>query len=441
MLAVFFITAGKGIPNMNKTRFRAILLLVLAVVCFDTIGVSQQLGIDTDEIESLIDEWNFANNTRNVHSFEKVYASNVLFYTENLTRRRAIALKQKLFESKPYFRQRITTEITYKPYSKGVVKCDFTKEVFERTYWKKYPSYLLVSYENNKYLIVAESDYATDRVLRFKPDIGEPITFEKSLDHPDTVSPDSGKDIPAASVAVSDSALQDSTTIAAGPATAPAQFDLSSLDPAVILSDIQSMGMVTVPVGYIFILIGMLVVGGLLIVVADSVRTTRRRRTKITKQHAEAEHVVRDFKTQSGFESFVLTLFDPLFFKCKRLKNEHVYAGKGGTAEKGPDFVIDYEQKDTHARFAIKCQYYANVAKNEVQLFTSERQRSFRQFEQDSDMDVYYVMGFGGSPDDPRELFFLPAKAVKGEYISKAALKQYSKSGMFYYNRNTGRIQ
>lgn len=427
---------------MNKTRLREILLLVLAMACFDTTAVSQQLGIDTDEIESLIDEWNFANNTRNVHSFEKVYAANVLFYTETLTRRRAIALKQKLFESKPYFRQRITTEITYKPYSKGVVKCDFTKEVFERTYWKKYPSYLLVSYENNKYLIVAESDYATDRVLKFKPDIGEPITFEKSLDPPDSILLDSNNKIPAAaSATVNDSVIPDSTTTAASPATAPAQFELSSLDPAVILSDMQSMGMVTVPLGYVFILIAMLVLGGLMIVVADSVRTTKRRRTKTTKQHAEAEHVVRDFKTQSGFESFVLTLFDPLFFKYKRLKNEHVYAGKGGTAEKGPDFVIDFQQKDTHARFAIKCQYYGNVAKNEVQLFTAERQRSFRQFEQESDMDVYYVMGFGGSTDDPRELFFLPAKAVKGEYISKTALRQYSKSGMFYYNRNTGRIQ
>ena len=427
---------------MNKTRIRAIWLLILAVVCFDTTGVSQQLGIDTDEIESLIDEWNFANNTRNVHSFEKVYAANVVFYTENVTRRRAIALKQKLFKSKPYFRQRITTEITYKPYSKGVVKCDFTKEVFERTYWKKYPSYLLVSYENNKYLIVAESDYATDRVLKFKPDIGEPITFEKSLDHPDTIAIDSNNKVPAVpSVTASDSVIADSKATAAAPATAPGKFDLSNFDIDVLLSDIRSMGMITVPVGYVFILIGMLVIGGLMIVVADSFRTGNRRRTRITKHHAEAEHVVRDFKTQSGFESFVVTLFDPLFFKCKRLKNEHVYAGTGGNAEIGPDVVIDFKQKDTHARFAIKCQYYANIAKNEVQLFTTERQRLFRQFEQESDMDVYYVMGFGGSPDDPRELFFLPAKAVKGEYISKAALKQYSKSGMFYYNRNTGRIQ
>ena len=56
-------------------------------------------------------------------------------------------------------------------------------------------------------------------------------------------------------------------------------------------------------------------------------------------------------------------------------------------------------------------------------------------------MDVYYVLGFGGRPDDPQELFFLPAKSVKSEYMTKAMLRAYSKSGMFFYNRKMGRIQ
>lgn len=417
---------------MGKMRFVKIVLVIAAVVFLHTVSIAQPIGIDTDEIESLIDEWNFANNTRNVHSFEKVYDDELMFYTESVTKRRAIALKKQLFELKPYFRQRITTEITYKPYSRGVVKCDFTKEVFEKTYWRKYPSYLLVSYANNHYSIVGESDYATDRVLKYKLDIGEPITFESAAEVPDTFRVDSTQILsetgatpaPPASTEPPD---DDSVTA----------FGLDDLE----LSDISSMGMITIPKGYIYILIGMLLIGGSMIVIADSVKRTRARSRKVVGHHAEAEHVVRDFKIQSGFESFVVTLFDPLFFKGKRFKNEHVYAGQEAPAEKGPDFVFDFSQNETSGRFAIKCQYYRNIAKNEVQLFSAERQRLFRQFEEDRDIDVYYVLGFGGAPDDPTELFFLPAKAVKGEYISKTALRQYSKSGMFYYNRNTGRIQ
>ena len=413
---------------MNKVA--SVLMVGLIIVVTPTAGVGQSLGIDTDLIESLIDEWNFANNTRNVHSFEKVYGDQIMFYTENVSKRRAIALKQQLFELKPYFRQRIITEISYKPYSKGVIKCDFTKEVFEKTYWKKYPSYLLVSYEKNNYSIVGESDYATDRVLKYKLDIGEPITFEKAAEVPDTFIVDSAQAVTPVSARVrAEKSVE----------TSASRFTIDDFE--MLFSDISSMGMITIPRAYIFILVGMLALGGLMIVLADSVRKKGPVRERPALRHSQAEHVVRDFKVQSGFESFVLTLFDPLFFKYKRLKNEHVYAGKGPVAEKGADFVFEYNQKDTAKSFAIKCQYYKNVAKSEVQIFTGERLEFFRQFEDETDMDVYYVLGFGGAPDDPRELFFIPAKNVRSEYMSKAALRQYSKSGMFYYNRRTGKIQ
>src|SRR5687768_12554858 len=108
--------------SMWKTTSVRYLGLLLLLGLIYTPGKAQRVGVDTDEIESLIDEWNFANNTRNVHSFEKVYADRLAFYTENVSRRKAITHKQQLFKLKPYFRQRITTHITYTPYSKGVVK-------------------------------------------------------------------------------------------------------------------------------------------------------------------------------------------------------------------------------------------------------------------------------------------------------------------------------
>lgn len=395
-------------------------------------GVSQQIGIDTDEIESLVDEWNFANNNRNLHSFEKVYGDRVLFYAQDVSKSKAIALKQKLFREKPWFRQRIVTEISFKPYSTGVVKCDFTKEVFEKTHWKKYPAYILVSYHNRHYEIVGESDYATDRASKHKPDLGEPIVFEKPVEIPDT------SDLDSLPESFSDPSLVDiepDRSADEEQATTPVE-DLPPM-----FSDLSSLGVITIPKGYIVILIGMLGLGGLMIFIADSVQSRKRRPVRSPDKHDEAEHVVRDFKLQAGFEAFVITLFDPLYFRHRRPKMEHVFAGKGGEPERGPDFVFDFIQKDVHARFAIKCQYYKHLAKNEVQLFNAELLYQFRQFGEDRELDVYYVLGFGGRPDDPNELFFLPAKAVKSEYINKAFLRQYSKSGMFYYNKNTGGIQ
>ena len=422
------------------------LLLLLGLVYIP--GNAQRVGVDTDEIESVIDEWNFANNTRNVHSFEKVYADQLSFYTENVSRRRAITLKQQLFRLKPYFRQRITTHITYTPYSKGVVKCDFTKEVFEKTNWKKFPSYLLVSYEDNHYAIVGESDYATDNALKHKPDIGEPITFAGSSDITDSLEGDSSMNITSLDADVEAPEIADNLeAVDHESAKVPSQtVDASSKSNGLqsMIPDLSSLGMITVPKGYIFILVGMLGLGGLMIFIADSVQSRKRnvkeRGTEL-RRHDEAEHAIRDFKMQSVFESFVITLFDPLYFRYRRPKVEHVYAGKVSEGESGPDLEFEFTQNETHVRFAIKCQYYRSAAKNEVQLFSGARQELFRTFEDEREMDLYYVLGFGGTPDDPKELFFLPAKAVTSEYITKAALRPYSKSGMFYFNRRTGSIQ
>lgn len=402
-------------PGLNACAI--CFILVLGVY---HMSVAQDIGIDTKGIEAVIREWNFANNNRNTESFRNVYGERLLFYTQDLSEEKAIRLKQHLFGLKPNFQQRIITEITYTPYTSGLIKCEFTKEVFETTRWKKYPSYLLVSYDNNRFQIVGESDNATDRVLKYALNIGEPMKFQE---RPDADTIDRG-----------------STSVVTAPPTTLDSAKSRSNGVSSLFSDISAMGMVTIPKGYIFILIGLLAVGALMIFAADSVRSTKRITdgAMIVRQD-EAEKVVEDFKMQSVFEDFVTTLFDPLYFRYKRPKAERVYAGTQ-VPEAMPDLIFEFNQKDIRTAFAIKAQYYKYVAKNEVQLFPADVLQGFRRFDE-KEMDVYYVLGFGGTPDDPKELFFLPAKAIGEEYVTKGALRSFSKSGMFYYNHKTGRIQ
>ena len=55
---------------------KVVLLFLVALPAF-----SQHIGLDTDKIETLIKEWDFANNARNHESFRAVYADKLLFYT------------------------------------------------------------------------------------------------------------------------------------------------------------------------------------------------------------------------------------------------------------------------------------------------------------------------------------------------------------------------
>lgn len=410
-------------------KFTAILLVL---VCLCPAAYCQSISLDTDRIATLIGEWNFAHNARSNASFEAVYDDTLLFYTETLLQAQAIALKQRLFKQNPSFEQRIRSEITYTPFTSGVTKCDFTKEVLEEREWKAYPSYLLVSYEGNAYVIVGESDHATDKTLRYRLEIGSPMTFENTSAQPGVFGGDSPLTVASDSFL---SSIRNNINLRA------LDSIMYAVDPLKMFPELSSMGMVTVPKGYVFALIAFLSFGGIMIFVADMIRSRKRRRPLVVKKSDKADRVIRDFKMQSVFEAFAITLFDPLYFRHRRPRPERVLAGSVSEGETGHDLEFEFHYKETHARFAIKCLYFRNGAKNEVHLFPAQGRESFKGFEEEHETPLYFVLGFGGSPDDPRELFLLPAKDWPSGVVKKEALKAYSKSGMFFYNRVAAKLQ
>lgn len=396
---------------------------------------AQAHGRGNNAIESLIDEWNFANNAKNIHSFEKVYADDVNYYGVNMSRSGAIARKQQLFRDQPSFRQRITTEVLYSDYATGVTRAEFTREVYDGVSWRRRQSYLHIATSDGRYTIVGEGDgsrrSASQQMARndsgsspvrprmdsISTSITDLVPVLPRMEHPDSVEED----------------------LALSPLTRP-DSTATNLMPSENLFARLSSGEVVVPRSYVFILVFILATGGLMMFVADFLQAQRM---TSPRAHDGAEHLVRNHKFQATFEAFVVTLFDPLFFKSFRPKAEYVLTGEEGGVEvgKGPDLVIDYSQNELRVRFAVACHYYRHPAKTEVELPSPAQQESIRKFQAELDMEAYYVLGFGGRPDDPKELFFVPASDIQSQYITRTQLKQYSKSGMFYYNRRTGRIQ
>lgn len=418
---------------MWRTGFFALGWLFAFTGFFNQAGICQHIGLDTQQIEAVVREWNYANNSGSVESFENVYDDTLLFYTQTLSESRAIALKQQLFREKPYFRQRVITTVSYSPFTSGVIKCHFVKEVMEREGWKKYPSYLLVSYEGDRYRIVGESDYATDKTLRFRLELGEAMTFQNITGKPDPFYSDSmlvpPLEDPFFSLSNADYGLSSLDSL------------MKPLDPLKMFPQLSSMGVITIPRGYVFLLVAFLALGGLTIFIADSVRRPKRRKGAVLRKRGRADRMVRDLNTQSVFEAFVITLFDPLYFRHSRPKAEKVFAGRVTEGETGPDLEFEFNHKDAHAKFAIKCLYFRGGTKNDVHLFPPDRKRAFRVFEEENEMPLHFILGLGGTPDDPKELFLVPAKVISRGVVSKTDLQPYSKSGMFFYNSVSRRLQ
>lgn len=399
-------------------------VMLLATGC--TPARSQHLGIDTAAIKSLIHEWNFANNTRSVETFRNVYGEELLFYTERLDEDAAVRLKQEMFEEKPGFRQNIASGITFTAYTSGVVKCDFIKEVWERSHWKKYPSYLLVSYDGGAYEIVGESDHPTDRVLKYDPELGEPMELQG------IPQSRAGEQASAPGLAI----------VSGQGGDTPAEVVSRHLD---ALLSLLPPGLMVVPKRSVYIFMGLLLIGGALIFMADALdrRRTRRRRSAktVVKQRNRAEEMVAELNTQSVFEAFVVTLFDPILFRHRRPEAKRVYAGEVPQAQPGPDLEFVYQNKGITGRFAIKCLYFPNALGRRWQFLPPDQLKMIRSFVLENEMELYYIVGIGGTPDDPMELYLVPGSAVKAAIISRDMLRPFAKSGMVYYHRKEGRLR
>lgn len=405
---------------MLKIKLTGLRHLLLVTAFLYQPAFSQSVRIDTAQLKLLIEQWNFANNSRSTETFESVYSDTLLFYTETVSRGKAIGLKLDLFQRKPDFRQRISGGISCTSYATGLVKCDFAKEVLESGRIRVYPSYVLVSYKSGGHRIVGESDYATDKTLGYRLQLGEPLEFEK------------GSDALAARA-------RDSSPAKAYTQDAPSVSSEALSNREDAIKPFSSMGMISVPKGYVYILIGILIIGGLLIFLADA-SPSRVNRQEVVLREEQADAASKKLTGQNAFAAFVLTLFDPLFFRHRKLHNDVSFSGDVSEEKAGPDLELHFKLKETFAKFAVKCLYFPSEDAAEFHFPRAQQQRLER-FEAQQGMSVYYVVGVGGEPDDPRDLFLIPLNEVRAEFIGKEALNSYRKSGMFFYNRSSGKVQ
>jgi hypothetical protein len=120
------------------------------------------------------------------------------------------------------------------------------------------------------------------------------------------------------------------------------------------------------------------------------------------------------------------------------MKAANVVSGKEIEREPVADFEFDFHNKETRARFAIRCIFEQQLP-DEISLFSERDVQYVKYLQQES--DLYFILGVGGAPDDPKELFLLPAKEVTRNAITMKELQPYRKHGMFFYSSTNQMLQ
>lgn len=427
---------------MNKSASFGLVMAFLLAALMPDIAVGQRLKVNTKDMALLVEEWNIVHNGRALDGFFTLYADSLLFYTEQLPRFKAIRLKKEMFKKKPDFRQRIITDITISAYENQIIKCDFTKEVWDNSKWKSYPSYLLVKFIDNQFRIVGESDYLTDKRLNYRLDIGRQTELSGRSEQISSARSPITRD---PSITTPDSSLAADQPLGGGGNDVPND-------------------MITVPKLYVFVLVGLLLVVGFVLLISGTRKKGDTAKKPVNEEQATSKSASFDAVTEKrdpkaaevprrtprarqpqehlAFESLVTSLFDPLYFRFRKRKLQPVLANDHPEDEARAGMEFQFQNKDVGpVRFVVQCVYLADPGAEELQLFPEERLRLNRQLMEEPGIHLYYVIGLGGSPDNPIELYLLPGPLLKYPLVHKKALAPFRKFGMFFYNVTTGKLR
>ena len=82
-----------------------------------------------------------------------------------------------------------------------------------------------------------------------------------------------------------------------------------------------------------------------------------------------------------------------------------------------PDLLI--EEAETKRRIAIECKWRNHINDASMKdLFLSEQLSTYQKFSEEKCLPVFIVLGIGGSPSDPNNVYIIPLEKVPFEQTS-----------------------
>jgi hypothetical protein len=137
------------------------------------------------------------------------------------------------------------------------------------------------------------------------------------------------------------------------------------------------------------------------------------------------------------FEHYVVHKFDPRYFKLRAMRSEKVADGVYPESNSYPDVTLEY--KPAKQSFAVECKWrqawqarsnqnqFINWAGGTTKLQGLQKMKNYYHYATTYNLPVFVVIGIGGSPDLPEELYVVPLQSLKAPLVDKPYLSQFRK--------------
>lgn len=192
--------------------------------------------------------------------------------------------------------------------------------------------------------------------------------------------------------------------------------------------------------GYILIVLGLaIVVWGIIIVrkpqkKTETIEINNEQTVKNEAKPTVNEKIQQDDFDENkakgdAFEKFVVKNFDRKYFTLQEWRSDKYVDGIYAVSNHFPDLevIFDFKAKGVKEAFAIECKWRKNYFKNGIEWAQNYQIKNYKEYAKKLNIPVFVVIGVGGEPEKPEELFIVPLSKMKSNTITKSELANYKK--------------
>lgn len=368
------------------------IFLILFIISF-----INAFAFNNEELEYQVRIWNEIHNTKKTEDFKALYASKVLFYGRSYSGQKCYQQKAKFLTSD--YQQFIISKITITEYSSGTIMASFRKKVLTKKKSKEYDCYLLFRKSGSNYLITGESDRETDKNLKVQLDLGTEI---------------SNSGLPKALISLIVLGLGIGGIFVWKNNSRKRQYRSRYRAQAFTSSK---------PVNH----------------TRSYSYPNRKVDENIIAEKVTAAVMAKfsnvlvpgDVANNKGieFEKYVVERFEPEYFRLKEWRSDKYHEGIYADSNRLPDLEYLYTDSRNQIEFAVECKWRAKTDNGKLEWAKDYQFKTYKEYARERNITVFVIIGVGGQPSNPENLYIVPLRKVSTPVLSVWQLNKFRKFG------------
>jgi hypothetical protein len=158
------------------------------------------------------------------------------------------------------------------------------------------------------------------------------------------------------------------------------------------------------------------------------------------EQIEKPEENLTSEKKGQQFEELIVSKFAKRYFVLKEWRSDKIINGRYAESNKNPDLEFEFKFKNITKAFAVECKWRQNYYKNGINWTKKAQFERYKDFANAKKIPVFIIIGVGGTPKKPDEIFIIPLRKIKFTFIKITfleAFKKKDKDKNFFFDANS----